>query len=151
MSEHTACVLIASTSEFMFGTRIRVQYLLLLSEGSRAVWEVHQLGSHPRRTLMRPGSPRHLLADALLAYLCLSCPAEVAADPTLARLARFGTGGDLAARPLSDADANHVCRAAAGRGQISVTIWPGSTLADADIQSALSQGVDVADESRAQR
>lgn len=118
----------------------RHTYVLHLTEGSRASWQV--FGAHQPRRLshISPGSPDDVLAAGLLGLLALQAPAALVADPVLAGAADLTTDG-LRVRQLSTTEQELAFRAAARSMELDLTLFPGTCLDRAQVQAAHRAGV----------
>lgn len=102
----------------------------LLLSGAPALAPVH----------VTAGTPRHQLAQGLLAHLWMTKPALLAADPQLAGLLTTGPRG-LTTIPLSGKDAHRVYAAAAPLVRADLSLHRGTCITDRDITHARRCGL----------
>lgn len=123
-------------------------HVLTLMEGHRAVWTVQEFPSlrKPAITrLIRPASPQHLLAAAVLGYTALVRPEAVAASDRLRDIAEVDTRARSVSTPLIDDDlAGHVFDFCSGYVYGLITVLPESTVDRDELRMFAARGMQVA-------
>lgn len=122
-------------------------HVLVLMENSRATWIAQRCPNlarpEPSRRI-RPSSPRHLLAAAVLGYTALEKPTAVAASGRLRGLTAPDGDGGLTVELLDDDLAADVYECCKEHVYAAITRLPGSTITEDELRMAAEAGLLIA-------
>ena len=123
-------------------------HIMVLMEGHRAVWILQRCPnlSRPAMTLrIRPSSPDHLLASGVLGYVALTMPRLIRNAADLRDLAELDNRrGEVRIHPLDRATTRRVFAHCSEHTYGLVTVLPGSSIAEGELQIAADAGMRTA-------
>ncbi len=144
-TESTAVLTMGTVEPFFSGEVRRITHVLVLNEGSRAVWTVSDLSGRRQPGTVRPRAPRHLLFHGLLGWLA-SIPQGarvIASRPELSGQVFDSVDGESLETEVDSEDMRSIVQALPENTFAVLTLIDGATIQPAEVAAAGDLGLRI--------